>query len=72
MTYFKKLHRSKELLDLKISEKKIEGGGLKTYLDTRWITVYEMLNSISRLELCLKEVQLLLFNFIYVNLFYNR
>ncbi|CAB4463255.1 unnamed protein product [Rhizophagus irregularis] len=32
------------------------GGGLKTYLDTRWTTVYEMLESISRLEICLKEV----------------
>ena len=32
------------------------GGGLKTYLNTRWTTVYEMLNSISQFELCLKEV----------------
>ena len=55
-SYFKKSHRPKEFLESKISEKKIEGGGLKTYLDTRWTTVYEMLNSISRLELCLKEV----------------
>ncbi|GBC49556.1 ribonuclease H-like domain-containing protein [Rhizophagus irregularis DAOM 181602=DAOM 197198] len=56
VTYFKKSHRPKELLELKILEKQIDGGGLKTYLDTRWTTVYEMLNSISRLELCLKEV----------------
>jgi len=35
VTYFKKSHRPKELLDLKISEKNIVGGGLKTYLDTR-------------------------------------
>jgi hypothetical protein len=69
VTYFKKSHRPKELLELKILEKQIDGGGLKTYLDTRWTTVYEMLNSISRLELCLKEVvQLLLFDF----LFYNK
>ncbi|GBC54372.2 ribonuclease H-like domain-containing protein [Rhizophagus irregularis DAOM 181602=DAOM 197198] len=56
VTYFKKSHRPKELLNLKILEKKIGGGGLKTYLDTRWTTVYEMLESISRLEICLKEV----------------
>ena len=56
VTYFKKSHRPKELLNLKISEKQIVGRGLKTYLDTRWTTVYEMLESISRLETCLKEV----------------
>ncbi|GBB96737.1 hypothetical protein RclHR1_28190002, partial [Rhizophagus clarus] len=56
VTYFKKSHRSKELLDLKIQEKRILGGGLKTYLDTRWTTVHEMLDSISRLEICLKEI----------------
>jgi hypothetical protein len=56
VTYFKKSHRPKELLELKILEKQIAGGGLKTYLDTRWTTVYEMLNSISQLEICLKEV----------------
>ncbi len=32
------------------------GGGLKTYLDIRWITVYKMLDLISWLEICLKEV----------------
>lgn len=56
VTYFKKSHRSKELLDSKILEKNVVGGGLKTYLDTRWTTVHEMLDSISRLEICLKEV----------------
>jgi len=56
VTYFKKSHRPKELLNLKILEKNIGGGGLKTYLETRWTTVYEMLESISRLEICLKEV----------------
>ncbi|GES77785.1 ribonuclease H-like domain-containing protein [Rhizophagus clarus] len=56
VTYFKKSHRPKELLDLKIQEKRILGGGLKTYLDTRWTTVHEMLDSISRLEICLKEI----------------
>ncbi|CAG8648682.1 4981_t:CDS:2, partial [Dentiscutata heterogama] len=40
----------------KISEKKILGGGLKTYIDTRWTTVYAMLKSIYQLETCLKEI----------------
>ncbi|RGB38208.1 hypothetical protein C1646_755936 [Rhizophagus diaphanus] len=35
VTYFKKLHRPKELLELKILEKQIDGEGLKTYLNTR-------------------------------------
>ncbi len=40
VTYFKKSHRPKELLDLKIQEKQILGGGLKTYLETRWTTAH--------------------------------
>ena len=56
VTYFKKSHRPKELLDLKIQEKQILGGGLKTYLETRWTTAHEMLDSVFRLEICLKEV----------------
>jgi hypothetical protein len=40
----------------KISEKNILGSGLKTYVDTRWTTVYEMLKSVYQLEICLKEV----------------
>lgn len=35
VTYFKKSHKSLDLLEAKISEKQIAGGGLKTYLDTR-------------------------------------
>src|SRR6266542_1053054 len=30
--------------------------GLKIYLDKKWITIYEMLDSISQLEICLKEI----------------
>ena len=55
VTYFKKSHRQRTVR-IKISEKQIAGGGLKTYLDTRWTTVHEMLDSIYRLEICLKEV----------------
>ena len=56
VTYFKKSHLPNNLLAAKISEKKISGGGLKTYIDTRWTTVYAMLKSVYQLETCLKEV----------------
>ncbi len=55
-TYFKKSHLPQSLLEDKIKEKNIKGGGLKTYVSTRWTTAYEMLQSICRLETCLKEV----------------
>ena len=56
VTYFKKSHLPNNLLMAKISEKNILGGGLKTYVDTRWTTVYKMLKSVYQLEICLKEV----------------
>ncbi|PKK61751.1 hypothetical protein RhiirC2_856073 [Rhizophagus irregularis] len=55
-TYFKKSHLPQSLLEDKIKEKSIKGGGLKTYVSTRWVTAFEMLQSIFRLEICLKEV----------------
>ncbi|CAG8845161.1 29976_t:CDS:1, partial [Gigaspora margarita] len=55
VTYFKKSHLPNNLLTTKITEKNIIGGGLKTYIDTRWTTVYDMLKSIYQLETCLKE-----------------
>ena len=59
-TYFKKSHLPQSLLEEKIKEKNIKGSGLKTYVITRWTTAYEMLQSICRLETCLKEVIILL------------
>lgn len=56
VTYFKKSHLPQSLLENKIKEKNIKGGGLKTYVSTRWTTAYEMLKSIFQLEVCLKEV----------------
>ncbi|CAG8510560.1 12344_t:CDS:2 [Cetraspora pellucida] len=40
---------------LKDSKNLTLGGGLKTYIDTRWTTVYTMLKSVYQLETCLKE-----------------
>ena len=42
-TYFKKSHLPKNLLESKIKEKKVKGGGLKTYVEIRWTTAYEIL-----------------------------
>jgi hypothetical protein len=55
-TYFKKSHLPQRLLEDKIKEKNIKGGGLKSYVTTRWITAFEMLQSIFQLEICLREV----------------
>ncbi|CAG8703135.1 21928_t:CDS:2, partial [Gigaspora margarita] len=55
-SYFNKSHLPKNLLESKIKKKEVAGGGLKTYVNTRWTTAYEMLYSIYQLESCLKEV----------------
>ena len=52
-TYFKKSHLPQKLLEDKIKEKNIKGGGLKTYIHTRWTIAYEILQSICHLETCL-------------------
>jgi hypothetical protein len=40
---------------------KIEGGGLKTYSETRWTSMYEATSSVSRLRNALEHVSLLIF-----------
>lgn len=35
---------------------KIEGGGLKTYSETRWTSMYKAANSVSRLRIALEHV----------------
>jgi hypothetical protein len=47
--YFKTSHIGGSLLREAIEIKKIEGGGLKKYVETRWITVYESAQSVVRL-----------------------
>ncbi len=60
-TYFKKSHLPQNLLKNKIKKKNIKGSGLKTYISIRWTTAYKMLQSILRLEICLKEVNYIIF-----------
>jgi hypothetical protein len=59
----------KDAIDLK----NIQGGGLKTYVETRWTTVYECTHSIWRLKDALqyvKQLFVLLFNKLMIKINY--
>jgi Protein of unknown function (DUF 659) len=58
--YFKTSHIGGSLLREAIDFKKIEGGGLKKYVETRWITVYESAQSVVRLRTAFEYVSYLL------------
>ncbi|CAG8832035.1 37037_t:CDS:2, partial [Gigaspora margarita] len=55
--FFKKSHKAAAILNQKILLHQISGGGLKTYIETRWTTVYECVSLIVRLKICLEEIQ---------------
>jgi hypothetical protein len=54
--FFKKSHIGNDLINKLITKYQITGGGLKTFVKTRWISVAECTNSILRLKKCLIEV----------------
>ena len=54
--YFKQSHQAGEELRTKITNE-IKGGGLKSYVVTRWTTAWDCTNSILRLEQVLKNVR---------------
>lgn len=54
--YFKNSNLASAWLKEAIQLKKIEGGGLKTYVETRWTTVYECVLSVWRLKDALQNV----------------
>ena len=54
--YFKHSHQAGEELRSKITNE-IKGGGLKTYVVTRWSTAWDCTNSILRLEQLFKSVR---------------
>jgi hypothetical protein len=56
VTYFKKSHICGDILEKLMVKHNILGGGLKTFVKTRWITMAECSNSILRLKNCLIEV----------------
>ncbi|GES81225.1 ribonuclease H-like domain-containing protein [Rhizophagus clarus] len=54
--YFKNSTFGSSWLNEAIKSKNIEGGGLKTYVETRWTTVYECVHSVWRLKDALQHV----------------
>lgn len=54
ISFFKLSHIGKLLADATTLQ--IEGGGLKTYSETRWTSMYEAANSVSRLRIALKNI----------------
>ncbi|GES75999.1 ribonuclease H-like domain-containing protein [Rhizophagus clarus] len=54
--YFKNSTLGSSWLNEAIKSKNIEGGGLKTYVETRWTTVYECVHSVWRLKDALQHV----------------
>ena len=54
--FFKNSAIGVALLKKAIEIKNIQGGGLKTYVETRWTTIYECISSIWRLKDALQHV----------------
>ncbi|PKY33375.1 hypothetical protein RhiirB3_452214 [Rhizophagus irregularis] len=54
--YFKNSTLESSWLNKAIKSKNIEGGGLKTYVKTRWTTVYKCVHSVWRLKDALQHV----------------
>jgi hypothetical protein len=54
--YFKNSTLGSSWLNDAIKIKNIEGGGLKTFVETRWTTVYECVHSVWRLKDALQHV----------------
>lgn len=57
--FFKNSHKCNDLLEKLIMKYQITGGGLKTYVKTRWISVAECVNSVLRLKRCFNEVSII-------------
>lgn len=63
ISYFKRSHVVGKLLADAAITLQIEGGGLKTYSETRWTSMYEAANSVSRLRIALEYVSLFTYKF---------
>ena len=61
-TFFKRSHQANSIFKDLMKKHQVEGGGLKTYVETRWTTVYEAVNSIVRNKKVLEEVLINLFH----------
>lgn len=65
--FFKMSHICHNLLSKSANTLQIEGGGLKSFIKTRWISMYESTYSIVRMKKALEEV--IFFIFINYNLY---
>ncbi|CAG8839709.1 23739_t:CDS:2, partial [Gigaspora margarita] len=54
--FFKKSHKTATILNQQILQYQVSSNGLKTYIETRWITVYECVSSIVQLKNCLEKI----------------
>ncbi|CAG8856290.1 43467_t:CDS:1, partial [Gigaspora margarita] len=53
--FFKASHLAKSYLKKYIKELNIHGGGLKIFIETRWISAYETVDSVFRLKPVLEK-----------------
>ena len=58
--FFKKSHQEKSLLEKYVEDFNIEGGGLKTWVKTRWTTMFDAVDSILHLKLALEKVNMII------------
>ena len=58
--FFKKSHRATKILGDSIKRFQISGGSLKKYCKTRWVSAYDTVESILRLQPCFNMVSHLL------------
>ena len=68
--FFKMSHIYHDLLSKSANTLKISGGGLKSFIKTRWTSMYESTYSIVRMRRALEEVIFSIFMIIYYSLFY--
>ena len=54
--FFKRSHQANDIFKNLMKQHQIIRGGLKTYVETRWTTVYEAVISIVRNKKVLEEV----------------
>jgi hypothetical protein len=56
--FFKTSHKAGETLRIEILENMVKGGGLKSYVKTRWSTAFDCANSVLSCETILKNVSI--------------
>lgn len=57
-TFFKSSHQAGAILEQEIKLNSIVGGGIKTFVRTRWTSYYDTLQSIVRLQVAFVKVNL--------------